>query len=69
MDLLVQNHLSDDQWALIACAAALILCGTVMSLSYFIGQARKPAQIQNTLRGIASDRHAKPIPTPGRKAA
>lgn len=69
MDLLVQNHLSDDQWALIACAAALILCGTVMSLSYFIGQARKPAQLNGTLRGLATERTATTIPTSGRKAA
>lgn len=41
MDFLIQNHLSDDQWALIGCAAALVLSGTMMSLSYFIGQARR----------------------------
>ncbi len=41
MDFIVQNQLSDDQWALLGCAAALVLSGTLMSLSYFLGQARK----------------------------
>ncbi len=69
MDLLVQNQLSDDQWALIGCAAALILCGSVMSLSYFIGQARKSVQPQSRLRGLATEMKANSIAAAGRKAA
>ena len=36
MDFL--NGLSDDQTALIGCAAALFVCGTVMSLSFYVGR-------------------------------
>jgi hypothetical protein len=36
MDLF--NGLSDDQTALIGCAAALAVCGTIMSLSYYVGR-------------------------------
>lgn len=32
--------LSDDQIALLGCAAALSLAGTIMSLSYYIGRGR-----------------------------
>jgi hypothetical protein len=30
--------LSDDQTALVGCAAALFVCGTLMSLSYYVGR-------------------------------
>jgi hypothetical protein len=36
MDFL--NGLSDDQTALVGCVAALVVCGTVMSLSYYVGR-------------------------------
>jgi len=36
MDLL--NGLSSDQTAVIGCAAALLISGTVMSLSYYVGR-------------------------------
>ncbi len=36
MDFL--NGLSDDQTALIGCAAALLVSGTIMSLSYYVGR-------------------------------
>jgi hypothetical protein len=34
------KSLSDDQIALLGCAVALTIAGTVMSLSYYIGRAR-----------------------------
>jgi hypothetical protein len=34
------KSLTDDQVALLGCAAALIVTGTMMSLSYYIGRAR-----------------------------
>lgn len=36
MDFL--SGLSDDQTALIGCAAALLVSGTMMSLSYYVGR-------------------------------
>lgn len=36
MDFL--NGLSDDQTALIGCVAALLVCGTIMSLSLYVGR-------------------------------
>ncbi len=30
--------LTDDQKALVGCVAALLTCGTLMSLSYYVGQ-------------------------------
>jgi len=38
MDML--SHLTDDQIALLGCAGALILSGTAMSLSYYVGRFR-----------------------------
>lgn len=32
------NSLSDDQFAILGCVTALLICGIVMSLSYYIGQ-------------------------------
>lgn len=32
------NGLTDDQTALVGCAGALIVCGTIMSLSYYVGR-------------------------------
>jgi hypothetical protein len=34
------SNLSDDQVALLGCAAALVTTGTIMCLSYFIGRGR-----------------------------
>ena len=42
MDFL--NGLSDDQTALLGCAAALLVSGTMMSLSYYVGRLQKRAQ-------------------------
>lgn len=41
---------SDDQTALLGCAAALIAAGTIMYLSYFVGPARREEQNQRRLR-------------------
>lgn len=38
------NGLSDDQTALLGCAAALLVCGTIMSLSYYVGRFFHKAQ-------------------------
>lgn len=32
------NGLSSDQAAVIGCAAAIMVCGTLMSLSYYVGR-------------------------------
>jgi hypothetical protein len=37
------SNLSDDQIALLGCAAALVTTGTIMSLSHFIGRSRNQA--------------------------
>jgi hypothetical protein len=34
------SNLSDDQIALLGCAAALVTTGTIMSLSHFLGRSR-----------------------------
>jgi hypothetical protein len=34
------SNLSDDQIALLGCAAALVTTGSIMCLSYFIGRGR-----------------------------
>jgi hypothetical protein len=34
------HNLSDDQIALLGCAAALVTTGSIMCLSYFIGRGR-----------------------------
>jgi hypothetical protein len=34
------SNLSDDQVALLGCAAALVTSGSIMCLSYFIGRGR-----------------------------
>jgi hypothetical protein len=34
------KSLSDDQMALVGCAVALLVAGTIMSLSYYVGRAR-----------------------------
>jgi hypothetical protein len=42
MELL--KDLNDDQIALLGCAVALFVTGTLMSLSHFIGRARMKAK-------------------------
>jgi len=37
------KSLTDDQIALLGCAAALTVAGTIMSLSYYIGRGRTAA--------------------------
>jgi hypothetical protein len=37
------KNLNDDQLALLGCAGALFVTGVMMSLSHFIGRARKRA--------------------------
>ena len=37
------SHLSDDQIALLGCAAALVTTSTIMSLSHFLGRSRQAA--------------------------
>ena len=34
-------NLGDDGTALVGCAIALLVCGTMMSLSYYLGRAAK----------------------------
>jgi hypothetical protein len=49
------RSLSDDQIALVGCAAALMIAGTIMSLSYYIGRARTAVegQTRNTAPATA----------------
>lgn len=42
------SQLTDDQFALLGCAVALIVTGTMMSLSYYIGQSRRQQDRQTT---------------------
>ena len=46
------SQLTDDQFALLGCAVALIVTGTMMSLSYYIGQAnqRRTPKTTRTLK-------------------
>ena len=37
------STLGDDEIALLGCVGALLVCGTLMSVSYFIGQKLNPA--------------------------
>jgi len=64
MELL--NTLSDDQLALLGCFAAIVVSATIMSLSYYVGPARKAAPFVRTLphverikqQSVPSDRKA-----------
>jgi hypothetical protein len=44
MDWLQQ--LSDDEKALVGCGVALLLCGTLMSLSYYVGRMLRRADAE-----------------------
>jgi hypothetical protein len=66
------NSLTDDQVALLGCAAALFVTGTMMSLSYYIGRSRlatpgqkpseshtrpsQPLRLQPTASAVATER-------------
>jgi hypothetical protein len=47
------KSLSDDQIALVGCAAALLLMGTIMSLSYYIGRGRMSSADQKARKSVA----------------
>lgn len=48
----IVNGLTDDQIALIGCGIALIVSGTIMSLSYYIGRgSRSEASQLDRLQG------------------
>jgi hypothetical protein len=40
VDMEFLSNLSDDQFALLGCAAALVTTGSLMCLSYFVGHGR-----------------------------
>jgi hypothetical protein len=42
-DMDILNNLSDDQLALLGCMGALLISGTIMCLSYYVGPARSAA--------------------------
>jgi hypothetical protein len=63
--------LSDDEKALVGCAVALVLCGTLMSLSYYVGRvlrraehAAEPAEPYTLRMPDPSTRPAKTAPQP-----
>ncbi len=49
------KSLSDDQMALVGCAAALMVTGTIMSLSYYIGRGRVGAAGQKVHQPLVLD--------------
>jgi hypothetical protein len=57
------SHLSDDQIALLGCAAALVTTSTIMSLSHFLGRSRQaapmPSPVAMRVVAEASERAAK----------
>jgi hypothetical protein len=68
--------LSDDQIALVGCAAALCVAGTIMSLSYYIGRGRIAAAGRRSGALPVSDSRATPLqpasaesPVPERRSA
>lgn len=64
------RNLTDDQLALLGCAAALVLSGTVMALSYFIGRARRHSGSQTGRgRDIISPSVADDLDTDRRRVA
>jgi|GEM_PF-2322245 hypothetical protein len=44
----IVNTLTDDQIALIGCFVALVVSGTVMSLSYYVGRGRRSESSEST---------------------
>jgi len=63
------KSLSDDQMALAGCAAALLVTGTIMSLSYYIGRARMaPAGQKSGELSVIDSQAAQVLPTAARTA-
>lgn len=52
------KSLSDDQMALVGCAVALMVTGTIMSLSYYIGRGRMAYAGQKSGELAVVDRQA-----------
>jgi hypothetical protein len=64
------KSLSDDQMALVGCAAALMITGTMMSLSYYIGRGRMAPVGQKTGRPLVVDSQTPQVlPTASRTVA
>jgi hypothetical protein len=63
------KSLSDDQMALVGCAAALMVTGTIMSLSYYIGRGRMtPAGQKSGELSVIDSQAAQVLPTAARTA-
>ncbi|HEV8002654.1 MAG TPA: hypothetical protein VGP63_22395 [Planctomycetaceae bacterium] len=63
------KSLSDDQMALVGCAAALLVTGTIMSLSYYIGRGRMtPAREKAGELSVIDSQAAQILPTAARTA-
>ena len=58
------KSLSDDQIALVGCAAALTVAGTVMSLSYYIGRGRIASLGKKTMMPVLDSAQIKPTGSP-----
>jgi hypothetical protein len=64
------KSLSDDQMALAGCAAALMVAGTIMSLSYYIGRGRMTPSGQKTSEPhVVDSQAAQVLPTGSRSVA
>lgn len=50
MDII--STLTDDQLALLGCFAAIVVSGTIMSLSYYVGPRRSAAEPVRTLAHV-----------------
>ncbi len=48
----MMKTLTDDQLALVGCAVALCVAGTIMSLSYYIGRGRMSGAAQRKTRPL-----------------
>jgi hypothetical protein len=48
------QNLTDDQTALLGCFVALLASGTLMSLSYYLGQVSRPRRTLSPAAGRAS---------------
>ena len=57
----ILKNLTDDQFALLCCAAALVTTGTLMSLSYFLGPYRVAAHLNNSATSTAAPRGAEAV--------
>jgi hypothetical protein len=50
------SNLSDDQIALLGCATALVMTGSLMCVSYFVGRGRTQHAGQTSLATAAAQR-------------